>query len=112
MGATTVAAGAPAAPAHSREYRTRRFLNWFPLGLSYAFLYMGRYNLNVAKGALGTLMTEEDFGIIFGVGTLVYGFAFLANGPITDRIGGKKAMLISVAGSALMNLAMGLYILE
>src|SRR5688572_5578612 len=98
MASGPVPAGAPAAPAHSAAFRFRRFLNWFPLGMTYAFLYMGRYNLNVAKNALGTLMTEEDFGIIFFFGTLVYGSAFLANGPITDTIGGKRAMIISTIG--------------
>lgn len=95
-------------PSHSREFRFRRFLNWFPLGLTYAFLYWGRYNLTVAKSALGDLMTNEDFGIIFGAGTAVYAFAFLVNGPLTDRIGGKKAMLLAAVGTAVMNLAMGL----
>lgn len=109
-GAAPVAAGAPPAPIHSRAFVTRRFLNWFPLGLTYAFLYMGRYNLTVSKNALGALMTNEDFGIIFGIGTLVYGFAFLANGPITDTIGGKKAMLIAALGSAVANVLMGVYI--
>ena len=102
---------APDSPAfsHTPAFRFRRFLNWFPLGLAYAFLYMGRYNLTVAKNALGQVMTKEDFGVIFGAGTLVYGFAFLLNGPLTDRIGGKRAMMIAVAGSAVMNLVMGLY---
>lgn len=102
--------GTSAAPAHSPAYRYRRFLNWFPLGLTYAFLYMGRYNLTVAKNALGILMTNEDFGIIFGVGTVVYGVAFLANGPLTDKIGGKRALLLSAAGCAVMNFLMGFYL--
>jgi MFS transporter, OPA family, glycerol-3-phosphate transporter len=112
MGAVALPVDAAAAPIHSAAYRRRRFLNWFPLGLTYAFLYMGRYNLNVAKGALGSLMTEEDFGIIFFFGTLVYGFAFVLNGPLTDKIGGKKAMLISALGSAAANAVMGFYILD
>jgi OPA family glycerol-3-phosphate transporter-like MFS transporter len=95
---------------HSREYRQRRFLNWFPLGLTYAALYMGRYNLTVAQGALGDLITKADFGAIFGLGALVYGFAFLLNGPLTDRIGGKKAMLLAAAGAALANLAMAYHV--
>jgi OPA family glycerol-3-phosphate transporter-like MFS transporter len=70
---------------------------------------MGRYNLTVAKNALGQVMTKEDFGVIFGAGTLVYGFSFIVNGPLTDRIGGKRAMLISVVGAAVMNLVMGMY---
>ena len=95
---------------HSKRFKTRRFLNWFPMGLTYAFLYMGRYNLTVAKNALGDLMTKEDFGLIFGAGTMVYAFAFLINGPLTDKFGGKKAILIAALGSGLMNLLMGLYI--
>ena len=69
---------------HSEAFKRRRFFNWFPLGLTYAFLYMGRYNLNVAKSALGKLIDNADFGIIFVVGTLVYGVSFLLNGPLTD----------------------------
>ncbi len=95
---------------HSRAFRVRRFLNWFPLGLSYALLYMGRYNLTVCKNELGSLMSKESFGWIFGVGAVVYGFAFLINGPLTDKIGGKRAILIAMMGSALMNLAMGLFV--
>lgn len=100
----------PPALDHSSAFRTRRFLNWFPLGLAYAFLYMGRYNLTVAKNSLGQLMTKEDFGIIFFWGTIVYAFAFLVNGPLVDRLGGRKGMLISVAGAAISNLAMGAYL--
>ena len=95
---------------HSSAYKTRRFLNWFPMGLTYAFLYMGRYNLTVSKNALGEAMTKEDFGIIFAAGTLTYAFAFLLNGPLVDKIGGRKGMLIAALGSAVCNLAMGPYI--
>ncbi|NUN13799.1 MAG: MFS transporter [Myxococcales bacterium] len=97
-------------PNHTSAFRLRRFWNWFPMGLAYAFLYMGRYNLTVAKSSLGILMSKEDFGVIFGVGTLVYGVSFLLNGPLTDRIGGRLALLASVLGSAFMNAAMGIYV--
>jgi OPA family glycerol-3-phosphate transporter-like MFS transporter len=98
------------APVHSAAFRHRRFLNWFPMGLTYAFLYMGRYNLTVAKNALGDLMNKEDFGLIFGIGTLVYAISFLVNGPVTDKIGGKKAILAAAIGSGIANLLMGGYI--
>ncbi|GIW72577.1 MAG: sn-glycerol-3-phosphate transporter [Planctomycetota bacterium] len=96
---------------HPRAYRWRRFLNWFPLGLAYAMLYMGRYNLTVAQGALSEhrLMPKDAFGDIFGVGALVYGCAFLLNGPLTDRIGGRRAMLLALFGACGANLAMGWY---
>jgi OPA family glycerol-3-phosphate transporter-like MFS transporter len=96
---------------HSQAFLRRRFWNWFPLGLTYAFLYMGRYNLTVAKNELGELMTKEQFGTIFSVGTLVYGISFVVNGPLTDRFGGRATILVSAAGSALANLAMGLVLL-
>lgn len=94
-------------PIHSTAYKRRRAFNWLPLGLTYAFLYMARYNLTVSKNALGDLMTKEAFGIIFAAGTITYAFSFLINGPLTDKIGGKKAMLIGAGGSALMNALMG-----
>lgn len=93
---------------HSSAFRFRRLLNWFPLGLTYASLYMGRYNLTVAQGALGDLISKVAFGEIFALGAVVYGFAFLLNGPLTDRWGGRRAMLVASAGSAVANLAMGL----
>ncbi len=100
---------------HSDRYRHRRVRNWLPVGLLYSFLYMGRYNLTVAKGvfedmrsAAGEpLMNNADFGTIFGIGTAVYGFSFVLNGPLTDRFGGKRALLVSGFGAALANLAMG-----
>ena len=93
---------------HSTAFRYRRFINWFSIGLAYAFLYMGRYNLTVAKNALGNLMTKTDFGDIFGVGAVVYGLAFVINGPLTDRYGGRRMMLIAVFGAAAANVLMGI----
>ena len=92
---------------HGGWFLARRFINWFPLGMTYSFLYMGRYNLQVSKNALGSLMTKEDFGIIFAAGTITYALSFLVNGPIVDRIGGKKGILIAAVGSSLANAVMG-----
>jgi OPA family glycerol-3-phosphate transporter-like MFS transporter len=97
-------------------FRQRRVLNWLPLGLTYAFLYMGRYNLKISKFAFesikgsgdSAMMSNQDFGIIFAAGTVVYGMSFLINGPMTDRLGGKFAILVGAAGSCVMNFLMGL----
>ena len=73
-------------------------LNWLPMGLMYALMYFGRYNLTVFRNSVGDdLMSKSDFGWIFGVGTTVYAFSFLVNGPLTDRIGGRKGILIGVS---------------
>lgn len=92
---------------HSRRFMVRRFINWFPLGMTYAFLYMGRYNLNVSKNALGALMTDKDFGTIACVGLVVYGLSFLINGPLVNKIGGKKGILIAALGASAANIALG-----
>jgi MFS transporter, OPA family, glycerol-3-phosphate transporter len=92
---------------HNRWFLIRRFLNWFLLGMTYAFLYMGRYNLVVSKNALGTLMSKEDFGIIFAAGTWTYALAFLINGPLVDKIGGKKGIIIAALGASFANILLG-----
>ena len=92
---------------HGPWFLSRRFINWFPLGMTYAFLYMGRYNLTVAKNSLGNLMSNEDFGLIFAAGTITYAFSFLINGPLVDKIGGKRGILIAALGASAMNVALG-----
>ena len=106
--APSVPSGPTEMPSHSLAFRVRRALNWFPLGLAYAFLYMGRYNLNVSKTAMGDVLSKAEFGEIFGVGAIVYGWAFVINGPLTDRIGGRRSMLIGVMGALIANVLMGL----
>jgi MFS transporter, OPA family, glycerol-3-phosphate transporter len=95
---------------HSIWYKTRRAINWLPLGFTYAFLYMARYNLTVAQTALGSHMSKESFGTIFGIGAWVYALSFLINGPMTDKFGGKKAILVSACGAAIANIAMGVVV--
>ncbi len=92
---------------HGSWFLVRRFINWFPLGMTYSFLYMARYNLNVSKTAMGGLMSNEDFGIIFGVGAAVYGCSFMINGPLVDRIGGKRGIIIAAIGASLANVILG-----
>lgn len=94
---------------HSAAFRRRRFFNWFPLGLTYAFLYMGRYNFSANAAALDAmgLVSKQEFGNIDGWGSAVYGVAFLLNGPLTDRWGGRATILLAAGGSAAMNLLMG-----
>jgi OPA family glycerol-3-phosphate transporter-like MFS transporter len=93
---------------HSAKFMIRRFVNWFPLGMTYAFLYMGRYNLNVCKNALDHAISNIQFGWIFGIGTTVYAASLFLNGPLVDRLGGKKGILIAAVGACLANAGMGL----
>ena len=92
---------------HGRWFMVRRLINWLPLGMTYAFLYMGRYNLNVSKNALGTMMSKEDFGLIFAAGTITYAVSFLINGPLVDKIGGRKGIIFAAVGSSIANILLG-----
>ncbi len=95
---------------HSPEFERRRILNWVPLGLTYAFLYFGRYNLSAIAGELDKagILPRAAFNEIDGLGAMVYGLGFLINGPLTDRFGGRATMLLATAGSALVNMGMAL----
>jgi OPA family glycerol-3-phosphate transporter-like MFS transporter len=104
----------PSVIAHPPGYRTRRFYNWFPLGLTYATYYMGRYNLNAASTTMmGNFhLSKADFGMIATAGFWTYALAVGFNGPLADRIGGKKSILIGAAGACALNLLIGLLFLN
>jgi len=99
---------------HAADYRRRRFANWFPLGITYATYYMGRYNLNVASTTMmeNFQLSKADFGIIATAGFWTYALAVAFNGPLADRIGGKKSILIGAAGASVLNLIIGLLFLS
>ena len=95
---------------HSEAFKQRRVRNWLPLGLTYAFLYFGRYNLSAIVSELdkAQLLTKQQFNEIDGVGAWVYGIAFLVNGPLTDRVGGRATILLAAGASSLLNVGMAL----
>ena len=93
---------------HSVAFKKRRVMNWVPLGLAYAFLYFGRYNLSAIAGELDKagILSKSVFNEIDGYGAWVYGIAFLINGPLTDRFGGRFTMILATTGSAVVNAGM------
>jgi OPA family glycerol-3-phosphate transporter-like MFS transporter len=93
---------------HSPAFLRRRIVNWLPLGMTYAFLIMGRYNLVSLKDL--HVITGKEYGDIVAVGSVVYGLAFLVNGPLTDRWGGRATILIAAIGSAVCNAAIGIVV--
>jgi MFS transporter, OPA family, glycerol-3-phosphate transporter len=96
-------------PTHPPGFRARRGLNWFVIGLLYASYYMCRYNFRFATPGM-----VRDFGFstfqitgMLSAWSLAYGTGQLVNGLLTDRIGGKTAMLIGAAGTITINLIFG-----
>jgi OPA family glycerol-3-phosphate transporter-like MFS transporter len=98
------------APNHSDAFKKRRVANWLVLGLTYATMYMGRYNFGLVNKSLSIQygFDTKQIGTIISAASLIYGLSAIFNGPIADRIGGRKAMLIGVFGGALFNVAFGL----
>ncbi|MEY2746695.1 MAG: hypothetical protein RL112_1737 [Planctomycetota bacterium] len=95
---------------HEDRFVRRRRWNWIVLGLAYSLLYFGRYNLSGIAGELDKagVLSRAQFNQIDAIGLLVYGLAFLVNGPLTDRWGGRATILIAVGGSAACNAGMAL----
>lgn len=94
---------------HSPAFRTRRVQNWLTLGFTYAAMYMARYNFGFANKSLSDAYgwDKAQVGMIITVATLVYGLSAIFNGPIADRLGGRRAMLIGATGAWVFNLAFG-----
>jgi OPA family glycerol-3-phosphate transporter-like MFS transporter len=97
-------------PTHSREFQLRRTQNWLALGLTYAAMYMARYNFPFANKSLSDEYgwSRAQIGGIITTSTLIYGISALFNGPLADRFGGRRAMLIGACGACVFNLAFGL----
>src|SRR6185295_8634640 len=91
-------------------FRRRRVQNWLVLGLLYAFFYATRYNLSALSGQLCSYFgwTNTEYGVFETMMPFVYGASVLVNGPIADRIGGKKAFLFGAAGVTVANFLFGL----
>jgi len=100
----------PPRPQYDSRFRLRRGANWLTLGLTYAALYMARYNFTFANAKLSALYgwNKTQVGAIITSGTLIYGLSALFNGPIADRIGGRRAMLVGTLGALTFNIAFGL----
>ncbi len=91
-------------------FRRRRTQNWLVLGFLYAFFYATRYNLSAISGQLCTYFgwTNTQYGVLETMMPFIYGASVLLNGPIADRIGGKKAFLFGAVGVVAMNTLFGL----
>jgi OPA family glycerol-3-phosphate transporter-like MFS transporter len=95
---------------HSPQFRRRRATNWLTLGFMYSAMYMGRYNLSFANAYLSKAFgwNKAQIGMIISSALLVYGLSAMFNGPISDKIGGRKSMLIGACGTVVFNFLFGL----
>ncbi|MEO7932920.1 MAG: MFS transporter [Chthoniobacterales bacterium] len=94
---------------HPPGFRARRGLNWAIIGLLYASFYMCRYNFRFATPGM---VAEFGFSTLqitsmLSAWSLAYGTGQLVNGLLTDRIGGKTAMITGAIGTIIVNLIFG-----
>ena len=90
-------------------YGARRGLNWSVVGLLYTSFYMCRYNISIANKAMSDEFhfSKENMGDILAAFFYAYAIGQVVNGLLTDRLGGKKALLIGAAGTVICNIAFG-----
>jgi MFS transporter, OPA family, glycerol-3-phosphate transporter len=95
---------------HPPGFRKRRGLNWAFIGLLYTSFYLCRYNLSLANTSISKEFgfSKAQIGNIITVALLAYACGQIVNGLLADRLGGKRAMLIGVAGTIIMNVAFGI----
>ena len=103
------AADALPATQYPPGFRLRRGMNWFILGLMYASYYMCCYNFRFATpGMIAEFhFSKTEITDMLSAWSIAYGTGQLVNGLITDRIGGKTAMLIGALGAITVNLVFG-----
>ena len=99
-----------ARPEHTQAFRQRRAVNWLSLGMLYAFFYATRYNFAAAAPRMAVPLgwKNTELGVFEMMMPLVYGLAVVFNGPLADRVGGKKAFLFGAVGVTVMNVLFGL----
>jgi OPA family glycerol-3-phosphate transporter-like MFS transporter len=75
---------------------------------------MGRYNFNVVKGEMGSMfhLDKVQMGIIATAGFWTYALSVIFNGPLADKIGGRKSILIGALGALATNLVIGFLFLN
>lgn len=101
----------PAAPRrrHPPGFRARRGLNWGVLGLMYTSYYLCRYNLSYANESISDQFgfTKSQMSAILSAALIAYAVGQIVNGLLTDRLGGKRAMLVGAVGTILGNVLFG-----
>src|SRR4051812_32855706 len=97
MPASPVDGAAPASlPPLSEELRRRRRAVLAAIGFAYASYYMCRYNWNAANKAVADALhfSNSDVGLISAAFFWSYAVGQFVNGPIIDRIGGRRAIVM------------------
>lgn len=106
-------AGAPSRPPTAQEFSRLGFWRastfWVCL-LGYIGYYVCRANLPAAFPLMSTAFnyTNAQLGQIAALSEFAYALGKLINGPIADRLGGKKIFVVGLAGAVVFNVMFAL----
>lgn len=77
--------------------------------IGYAIYYFVRKNFSVAMPGLTAQygISNTSFGIVIGIGSLIYGFSRFINGFVVDRLSARLIMAIGLLLCAASNFAFG-----
>ena len=96
-------------PEVIKQYKTWQFRTILVSMIGYAIYYFVRKNFSLAMPGLTAQygISNTDFGIVIGIGSLVYGLSRFVNGFVVDRYSARAVMAIGLLLCALSNFAFG-----
>lgn len=96
-------------PDVARKFKQWQFRTILVSMIGYAIYYFVRKNFSIAMPGLTAQygISNTSFGIVIGIGSLVYGMSRFINGFVVDRYSARAVMAIGLLLCALSNFAFG-----
>ncbi len=96
-------------PAVTRHFKSWQLRTILVSMIGYAIYYFVRKNFSLAMPGLTAQygISNTSFGIVIGIGSLIYGVSRFANGFIVDRFSARVVMAVGLLLCALSNFAFG-----
>ncbi len=96
-------------PAVVKRFKSWQLRTIIVSMIGYAIYYFVRKNFSLAMPGLTAQygISNTSFGIVIGIGSLIYGFSRFANGFIVDKFSARTIMAIGLLLCALSNFAFG-----
>lgn len=92
-----------------KQFKSWQFRTILVSMIGYAIYYFVRKNFSIAMPGLTAQygISNTSFGIVIGIGSLIYGFSRFANGFIVDKASSRLIMAIGLLLCAACNFAFG-----
>ncbi len=96
-------------PEVTKKFKSWQFRTILVSMIGYAIYYFVRKNFSLAMPGLTAEygISNTSFGIVIGIGSLVYGFSRFVNGFIVDKFSARTIMAVGLLLCAASNFAFG-----